>query len=165
MSDLPKGWDFANMQDILEFNYGKGLPEKLRNKAGSVIVPGSNGVVGKHDKAITSGPTIIVGRKGSVGKVSFCLEGCWPGDTTYYIDKFPCNVPPKYWMYYLKFLRLGQHHKSSAIPGLNRKEVYNFEVPLPPIPEQRRIVAKLERLLHKVDACKERLEKIPQRDF
>jgi type I restriction enzyme, S subunit len=35
------------------------------------------------------------------------------------------------------------------------------EVPLPPPPEQRRIVEKLEKLLGKVDVCKERLVKIP----
>lgn len=35
------------------------------------------------------------------------------------------------------------------------------ELPLAPLPEQRRIVAKLEELLGKVDACKKRLAKIP----
>ena len=41
--------------------------------------------------------------------------------------------------------------------GAAKKVIY----PLPPMPEQRRIVAKLEKLLAKVDTCKERLEKIP----
>jgi type I restriction enzyme S subunit len=34
-------------------------------------------------------------------------------------------------------------------------------IPLAPLPEQRRIVAKLEKLLGKVDACQQRLAKIP----
>ena len=37
----------------------------------------------------------------------------------------------------------------------------NYQVPIAPLNEQRRIVAKLEKLLHKVEACKERLDKIP----
>jgi len=36
-----------------------------------------------------------------------------------------------------------------------------LEISLAPLNEQRRIVAKLEKLLHRVGACKERLEKIP----
>ena len=34
-------------------------------------------------------------------------------------------------------------------------------IPVPPVSEQRRIVAKLEKVLKKVDACQQRLEKIP----
>ncbi|MEO7676950.1 MAG: restriction endonuclease subunit S, partial [Verrucomicrobiota bacterium] len=39
--------------------------------------------------------------------------------------------------------------------------IEELELPLAPLAEQRRIVAKLEKLLGKVDACQQRLAKIP----
>lgn len=160
-SNIPEGWTTATTKDIIDIKYGKGLIEENRNASGSINVYGSNGIVGKHDKAITQGQTIIIGRKGSVGEINLSCEGCWPIDTTYYIDSFPCDLPPEYWTLYLKSLRLGQRDKSSAIPGLNRNDLYSIEVALPPLNEQRRIVEKLEKLLERVESAKARLEKLP----
>ena len=46
-------------------------------------------------------------------------------------------------------------------PNVNGTTLSNILVPLPPLPEQRRIVAKLEKLLAKVEASQKRLERIP----
>jgi len=49
----------------------------------------------------------------------------------------------------------------TTMDNLNQQMFREMEVLLPPISEQRRIVAKLEELLNKVDACQRRLKKIP----
>ena len=92
MIALPNGWVRATVGEILEFKYGKGLPEKLR-KPGSCRVFGSNGEVGYHNKALTASPSIIVGRKGSIGEVHYSAEPCYPIDTTYFVDRFECGEP------------------------------------------------------------------------
>lgn len=78
MGELPTGWVTSSIDRVFNFKYGKGLPHEKRNTKGSVKVYGSNGVVGFHDDSITTGPTIIIGRKGSVGEVNFSSNGCWP---------------------------------------------------------------------------------------
>ena len=89
----------VELGEICDFLYGKGLPEAQR-RCGANPVYGSNGIIGWHDRAVTKGQTIIVGRKGSIGEVHFSKQPCWPIDTTYYIEvtKKSCDLS---WLYYM----------------------------------------------------------------
>lgn len=135
--------DLVPLGEIYEFSYGKGLRQD-RRCSGDVPVFGSNGIVGWHNQAITSGPTIVIGRKGSIGKVSWSDRPCYPIDTTYFVDRTtrPCDLK---WLYFaLLAIDLTTLDKSSAVPGLNRDDAYEQFVDWPPLPEQRRIAALLD---------------------
>jgi len=130
--------------DICEFTYGDGLIEENR-KGGEYPVFGSNGIVGWHDQPLTTGPTLIIGRKGSIGEVHYSSKPCWPIDTTYFVEttKAPCDLR---WLYYtLVKLDLTRLNKSAAVPGLNRDDAYEQEIRYPPLPEQRRLAALLDK--------------------
>jgi type I restriction enzyme S subunit len=88
---IPQDWRSITLGDVCEFKYGKSLPETAR-AGGHVPVFGSNGEVGRHDEALTSGPTIVIGRKGSYGEVNYSAVACWPIDTTYYVDETATNA-------------------------------------------------------------------------
>ena len=70
-------WQRASLGKLLPIKYGKSLPAQLRDASGSHPVYGSSGMVGTHSAALTSGPTLIVGRKGNVGAIHYSTVPCW----------------------------------------------------------------------------------------
>ena len=155
----PFSWASAKLGEILPLKYGKGLVKAARVTAGTLPVYGSSGVVGFHTEPLVRGPSLIVGRKGSVGTVYLSNGPCWPIDTTYYIeDSRSTNLA--FFHYLLGFLDLGNLDRSTAIPGLSRSDYNEIEVSVPPLPEQHRIVAEIEKQLTRLDASVAALERV-----
>ena len=131
--------------DAIELVYGKSLPVRSRRK-GSVPVYGSNGVVGWHDEPLVGDHTVVVGRKGSAGSVHLTTSPSFPIDTTYFVrPRSGVALDAAYAFYALKHLNLGRLRTETGVPGLNRADAYREPFALPPLDEQRRIVAILNR--------------------
>ena len=137
-------WRDVSLGEICEFKYGKSLPE-LSRMGGVFPVYGSNGIVGSHNRALCSGPAIVIGRKGSFGEVNFSAVPCWAIDTTYYIDQSSTSADLRWLSYRLSALGLKELNRAAAVPGLNREDAYRKRLLLPPLPEQRRIAAILDK--------------------
>ncbi|MFZ4777879.1 MAG: restriction endonuclease subunit S [Terrimicrobiaceae bacterium] len=157
MSDIPATWAKVKIEDLFEFSYGKALSKSNRRSAGRVPVYGSNGITGYHDEPLIDGPCILVGRKGAAGKVSKALNGCWPIDTTYYVQ-VPCGLDFEFCFHLFQVQRFEKFEKSTAIPSLSRDDAYGQEIVVPPLPEQRRIVTKIEELFSELDKGIENLK-------
>ncbi|MCL2380927.1 MAG: restriction endonuclease subunit S [Treponema sp.] len=145
-------WDRNKLGEICELLYGNSLPQNVRIN-GCIPVYGSNGQIGTHNKSMTNEPTIIIGRKGSIGEVHYSNEPCWIIDTAYHI-KIKTNINIKYLYWLLDFLKLNRLNKSTAIPGLNRDDVYKIDVLIPPLNEQERLVKIIETKLNAVEKSK-----------
>lgn len=135
-------WETVPLGEILELRYGRALKAEDRSGDGFAVI-GSGGPAGLHRTALVRGPTIVVGRKGSIGSLTYAPDGCWPIDTAYYISlKREVDLRWLYWT--MHSLGLEAMNKSAAVPGLNREDAYRSQLPLPPLPEQRRIAAILD---------------------
>jgi type I restriction enzyme S subunit len=124
---VPKGWGVQRLEAVLEFAYGKALKSTDR-LPGNVPVYGSGGITGHHNESLVSGPSIIVGRKGTVGSVYWEDRAFFPIDTVFYVR---ANVPLTFCFYLLQTLRLQDMNTDAAVPGLNRNNAYRLEVASP----------------------------------
>lgn len=124
---LPEGWMFCRLEVVLELAYGKALPKSER-RDGTIPVYGSGGVGGFHDTARVSGPSVIVGRKGTIGSLYWEDDDFYPIDTVFYVKS---KLPMTYCYQLLQTLGLETMNTDAAVPGLNRNNAYRLEVPQP----------------------------------
>jgi restriction endonuclease S subunit len=137
-------FEMKRIQNVFTLEYGKGLSEDKRI-LGEYPVMGSNGISGYHNEYLVKAPTIIVGRKGSAGKVVYVEKNCFPIDTTFYVKLIlPCAF--KYLYYVLLNLELEKMIKGIGVPGINRNDIYQLQIPLPPLSIQEKLVSEVEKL-------------------
>ena len=159
LGDVPKHWEVRRLKQIAQMEYGDSLASETRRE-GTVPVYGSNGLIGFHNVENTNAPCIIVGRKGSFGKISYSHAPVYAIDTAFFIDAASTSVDIR-WLYFLLLsLSLDEVTKDSAIPGLNREDAYQRLAPLPTASEQTAIARYLDHVRERVDCyigAKERL--------
>lgn len=117
------------IKNFSSFSYGKSLSATNR-VYGNIPVYGSSGVTGYHNEALTSGPTVIIGRKGTVGSVYLSNTPCWPIDTTFFVE-FEEIQDARFAYYVLKSVGLENMNSDSAVPGLNRDNAHAKKLYLP----------------------------------
>lgn len=159
LGDFPAHWNVKLLKRVCALTYGDALPDDYRND-GQIPVYGSNGIVGRHDENNTLAPSIIVGRKGSYGKLNYSLDEAFAIDTTYFIDAKTTKYNIR-WLYYaLLCLRLDEGSKDSAVPGLAREDAYKHSLPDCNILEQHAIAAFLDRETARIDSLIQKKERM-----
>ncbi|SPD73991.1 putative Type-1 restriction enzyme EcoKI specificity protein [uncultured Desulfobacterium sp.] len=181
MNSLPTKWVFATLGDVCSRpQYGwtckaskKGKLKILRttdtskNRVDWNSVPYCSIEPKDADQYKIEINDILVSRAGSVG-VSYRVDNL-PVDAIFasYLIRFKpiSDTHPKYIEFYLQsdayWRSISEYSAGIAVPNVNASKLSKLLIPIPPLNEQQRIVAKLEKLMAKVDQCKARLEKIP----
>ena len=146
---LPAHWNLVMLKHVARLVYGDSLISENR-ETGIVPVYGSNGVIDTHSSANTLSPTIIIGRKGSLGKIQYSDDPCFVIDTAYYIDKRTARVNLRWLYYVLQPLKL-ENFRNSVVPGLKREHTESQYVPLIQEEEQTQIANFLDHKTGQID--------------
>ncbi|MDA9049645.1 restriction endonuclease subunit S [Pseudomonadales bacterium] len=143
-------WKTVKLGDVCELAYGKALDKKDRLEIGGYPAFGANGIKTQSKAPLYDKPSIIVGRKGSAGEINKVTEPFWALDVTYYTKIDEQVITLDYLFYVLTTLNLPSLARGVK-PGINRNDVYEQTIPLPPLAEQQRIVAKLDAAFAEID--------------
>lgn len=185
MAELPRGWTIASLQDVALIN-PKHPPETTPDTMISFVPMQAVSESGwkflrteeRRYSDVRKGYTHFAEDDVLLAKITPCFEngkaaiarelrnglGC--GTTELHVLRPLGGIRPEYLYHYLhqESFRHSAVHNMTGTAGQLRVPLSHIEqvrLPLPPLPEQRRIVAKLEELLSKVDACQKRLDRIP----
>ena len=179
-ADLPEGWVLKEIGEIAKTSSG-GTPARGRPDFYGGAVPWvksgelGDGVVCETSETITElalksssakifpkGTVCIALYGATVGKVGVLGMDAATNQAVCGIF-LPELIDAQYMFRYLQSIR--QHlidlGKGGAQPNISQEIVRKTMIPLPPLPEQKRIVAKVEELLARVNAAREHLAKVP----
>lgn len=151
MSDSHRSeWSHTTLGAVVRLQRGHDLPTSARIP-GDVPVVGSGDADGWHNQAIACGPGVVIGRATNLGRPKYVRGPYWPLNTTLYVKDFLGN-DERYTYYLFTTLNLTGFDSGSVQPMLNRNNVENVPVLLPPIAEQHAIAEVLGALDDKIEA-------------
>jgi type I restriction enzyme, S subunit len=142
LGHVPEHWEVRRLKWVTRLQRGYDLPAE-RRVVGPYPVVSSGGIIGTHIEARAATPGVVIGRYGSTDAVYFVDQDFWPHNTSLFVTDFQGN--DERWCYYLlRTISKGDHAGKSAVPGVDRKDLFDIRVPAPPVDEQRAVVGYLE---------------------
>lgn len=153
--NIPKSWKWIRIKSIFSMQAGKNVTSADINSEQNSVFKypcyGGNGLRGYVRYFNTEGIYPLVGRQGALcGNVNMAEGKFWATEHAVVTDGY--NMTDVKWQFYfLTALNLNRFATATAQPGLAVSNVIEAPIPLPPLAEQKRIVAKIEELLPKVE--------------
>ena len=154
---LPKEWVISNIEDTCEVldRLRKPISQKDR-VSGKYPYYGATGIVDFIDDYIFNETLVLVGEDGAKwergDKTGFIAEGKYWVNNHAHVLRVKNNILINYWLvYFLELSNLSDYITGTTVPKLNQAKLKSIIFPLPPIPEQKRIVAKIDSLFDKID--------------
>jgi len=155
---LPKGWEVKKLGEVCGIVYGKGLPVKELKSFGYPVF-GANGIIGFNDKFLFEEPQVLISCRGAAsGKINLSPPKCYVTNNSLVLDiKKKDELDRNYLFFALNIANKTKLVTGTAQPQVTINNAVELEIPIPPLPEQQKIVAKIEELFSELENGKQEL--------
>lgn len=124
---IPQGWIVETLGNLLDIKYGK---DHKKLSDGEIPVYGSGGLMRYAEKALYSGESVLIPRKGSLNNVMYVNEAFWTVDTMFYSIPKVSDVM-LYSYIYLSNRDLSSLNAGSAVPSMTTEILNSMKVVFP----------------------------------
>ena len=163
---VPESWEWVRLGEIINLVSGQHIETSNYNTEGKGIAyltgPADFGTKitvitrwTEHPKVIVEKNSILITVKGAgVGKTNILSETA--AISRQLMAIMPIGIFDAYVLIFLKYYEsaISNMKSGTTIPGISREDILGISLPLPPLAEQRRIVARLEELMPLIDTVR-----------
>ena len=160
--DIPDSWMFVRFGELMISRDSERIPVSTTERQHRKKVYdyyGASGIIDKIDDYLFDKELLLIGEDGAnllarSTPIAFLANGkYWVNNHAHVLDG--CSgLCLKYVCYYINAIPLAPYVTGTAQPKMNQENMNAIWIALPPLAEQKRIVAKLEELLPLCDRLK-----------
>ena len=162
---MKKGWQTVALGDLCDILDSKRKPITKRDrKSGEYPYYGATGIQDFVEGFLFDEPLVLVGEDGakwaSGENTAFAIEGkCWVNNHAHVLRPNRALLNDNWLIHFLVYSDLSPFVSGLTVPKLNQGNLREIPIPLPPLPEQHRIVAILDEAFDGIATAKANAEK------
>jgi type I restriction enzyme S subunit len=162
---MKNGWQTRQLGELCDVLDYKRKPITKRDRiAGDYPYYGATGVLGHVEGYLFDEPLVLVGEDGakwgSGENTAFSVEGkIWVNNHAHVLRPHRTELLDNWLIYHLNHSDLTEFVSGLTVPKLNQGSLREIPIPLPPLPEQQRIVGILAEAFEGIATAKANAEK------
>lgn len=146
LGEIPSYWSVSKLKHYISISNGSDP-----SLEGEIPVYGTGELPFKTCGEFKVGPTVLLGRKGSIDTPHWVEGKYWNVDTAF-DTKVIQNYNMRYFWYFANILDINPYKSTTAVPSMTQSAYDNMFITIPPLEEQEVIAAYLDDVTGKVDA-------------
>ena len=158
---MKEGWKVKKLGEVCEIYQPKTISTNALVENGKYLVYGANGVIGKYDQYNhTESELLMTCRGATCGTINISEPYSWINGNAMVIHPVEGNITMSYLKYVLRGIDLSNVITGAAQPQITRQSLSPLLIPIPPLPEQFRIVEELDLLSNIIEKKRQQLSEL-----